>query len=551
MTNEELTAILDAHLVWLSTSGRDGERANLRGTDLGGARLGGARLEGADLDGAYLYGTNLEGAKLRNANLEGAYLGSADLEGADLFNANLRLANVYGANLIGANLGEANLEAANLEDAKLGVAYLEGANLKGANLEGAVLAGANLGSANLGNAKLKGADLREAVLRRAYLAGANFFVADLDNANLQGAYLGGANLLRAHLGSANLEGANLEIALLKETDLQGANLKGAYLEDTDLQDANLEGADLRDADLRGANLRRARLGDARLEGANFDGADLEGANLEGTILEKPFEAHPAVAKGKKTRAISKLKRQSLPMKAGAFKKLFPEEFERIKAETKGADFTPELLEALVKKYGIVWSVSTGSYPGDAQRFCPNANDVLQLNIDMSDPVYTEQQKKNLEAVKEVSARSNHPVARGKNYFTIGWVRYCQFPDRILVEEVQSDVPGVRKGLKDPDFRRRLERAGVSPDELEETLALLAPFADRFYEDALGLVFDMAEEQGKKVEMFDYVQKQQFGSPRAVYTDLPRSMGMKLGPSEAMPWIGQVWKYTPNRKRKTR
>ena len=50
-------------------------------------------------------------------------------------------------------------------------------------------------------------------------------------------------------------------------------------------------------------------------------------------------------------------------------------------------------------------------------------------------------------------------------------------------------------------------------------------------------------------MLDYEQKKQFGSPKSVYSDLPKSMGMKLGPSEAMPEIGQVWTYTPNRKRR--
>lgn len=485
MTNEKLTAILAAHLVWLSTSGEDGERADLRG----------ANLEDADL----------RDADLRDANLEGAFLEGVNFEAANLEAANLRGANLREAGLRGARLERANLQSANLEIANFQGAFLYNADLRDANL---------------------------------------------DNANLKDANLQGANLDRAFLGGASLRGADLSVASLKEANLEGADLRYADLEEAHLEGANLS-ANLKNANLRHAILRRASLADARLEGADFAGANLEGANLEGTILEKEFEAHSAVAKGKKTGAISKLKRQSLPMKAGAFKKLFPEEFERIKAETKGADFTPDLLETLVKKYGIVWSVSTGTYHGEAQRVCPSANDVLQLNIDMSDPVYTEQQKKNLEAVKEVSARSSHPVARGKKYFTIGWVRYCQFPDRILVEEVQSDVPGVRKGLKDPDFRRCLERAGVSPDELEETLALLAPFADRFYEDALGLVFDMAEEQGKKVEMLDYAQKEIFGSPRNVYTDLPRSMGMKLGPSEAMPEVGQVWKYTPNRKQRMR
>lgn len=491
MTKEELSKILSDHALWLTTDGDEGSRANLNNANLRGFDLSAADLERANLVDANLFEANLGNAHLSRANLAGADLGRANLANADLEGSNLKRARLYYA--------------------AVKRAYLAGADLGGADLEGS-----NLDGSNLSDADLSDADLRHARL----------VFSDLYNANLAGADFRNAHLLGADLRNADLRGANLE-------------------------DSNLEKAKLGGADLRGADLRNANLEGAILEGAILEGANLEGANLEGTMLDVPEELTAKVATGKQTRALSKLKKQALPLKAAAFKKLFPEEFERIKADTKGADFTPQLLQQLIDKYGIVWSVSKDSYQDSAQRICDNANDVLQLNIDISDPVYTEQQKKNLKAVKQVSLRSGHPVVRGGNIFTIGWVRYCDFPDRILVEEVQSDVPGVRKGLKDPDFRQQLESSGVFPEELEETLALLAPFADRFYEDALGLVFDLAEEQGKRVEMFDYAQKKQFGSPRAVYTDLPRSMGMKLGPSEAMPDIGQVWKYTPNRKRRAR
>ena len=258
-----------------------------------------------------------------------------------------------------------------------------------------------------------------------------------------------------------------------------------------------------------------------------------------------------MAYGRKTRALSKLKKQALPLKAGSFKKLFPVEFEQVKSETKGADFTPELLEALIRRYGMTWAVTSARYQSHAQRLCPGANDVLLLNVDISDEAYTDEQRKILTAVKEMSQRSGHPVKKGKDFFTVGWVRYCEFPDRILVEEVQSDVGGVRKGLKDPEFVGQLASSGLSAGEIDAAMALMQPFADRFYEDALGLIFDMAEEQGKKVEMLDYAQKKQFGSPRNVYTELPKSMGMKLGPSQAVPDLGQVWTYTPNRRKRSR
>ena len=486
MTNEELTAILAAHIVWVETEGRNGMRA--------------------DLEGA-----NLEGANLRGANLGGANLG--------------------GANLVDAGLKDANLVGANLIDADL-----EGANLVGANLYGANLQGADLYGANLGGAKLEGADLYRANLYRA-----NLYRANLEGANLEGANLGGANLEDANLYGANLYGANLVRANLIDADLKDANLVSA-----NLMDANLRGAKLAGAVLALANLARADL-----EGADLEGADLERADLEGAIGLVLPELKPKTALGRKAGVLGKLKKQALPMKAGAFKKLFPDEFEKIKADTQGADFTPKLLESLVAKHGFTWGVVAGRYTSSAQRICANANDVLMLVIDISDDAYTDEQRKQLRAVAQVSSRSGHPVAAGSNLFTVGWIRYCVFPDRILIEEVQSDVGGVRKGLKDSEFSESLLGSGINPEELDATMALVQPFADRFYEDAVALVFDMAAEQGKNVEMLDYKQKEPFGSPRNVYTDLPKSMGMKLGPSEAMPELGQVWTYTPNRRTRRR
>lgn len=313
--------------------------------------------------------------------------------------------------------------------------------------------------------------------------------------------------------------------------------------------ADLEGASLYGANLEGADLEGADLADADLAGANLEGANLSRANLEGAIgfvLPKP---KPKTALGRKAGAIGKLKKQALPMRAGAFKKLFPDEFEKIKADTQGADFTPKLLESLVAKHGFTWGVVAGRYTSSAQRICANANDVLMLVVDISDEAYTDEQRKQLTAVAQVSRRSGHPVATGSKLFTVGWIRYCVFPDRILIEEVQSDVGGVRKGLKDPEFSASLLGSGIDPEELDATMALVQPLSDRFYEDAVALVFDMAAEEGKSVEMLDYAQKKDFGSPRRVYTDLPKSMGMKLGPSLALPELGQVWTYTPNRRKR--
>ena len=79
-----------------------------------------------------------------------------------------------------------------------------------------------------------------------------------------------------------------------------------------------------------------------------------------------------------------------------------------------------------------------------------------------------------------------------------------------------------------------------------------PYAERFYEDALGLIFELAAEKGYSIEMLDYADKQIMGSPRNVYTDLPKSMGMKLSSgSKVLPSLATSWKITPNRKRTSR
>jgi uncharacterized protein YjbI with pentapeptide repeats len=63
---------------------KEGQKRNLRGSDLIGAALSGADLRGANLRGAYLIGADLTGADLRMADLTGADLRGANVCGADL-----------------------------------------------------------------------------------------------------------------------------------------------------------------------------------------------------------------------------------------------------------------------------------------------------------------------------------------------------------------------------------------------------------------------------------------------------------------------------------
>ena len=134
ISQEELKEILKKHEMWLNDE-EDGERADLRDTN----------LKGADLED-----TNLEFAKLYDADLRGANLIYANLTGADLSNADLSNANLTGADLTYANLTNTNLNNADLKYA----------NLKHAELSDSNLINADLSDVNLWDADLSGADLK-------------------------------------------------------------------------------------------------------------------------------------------------------------------------------------------------------------------------------------------------------------------------------------------------------------------------------------------------------------------------------------------------------
>ena len=445
--------------------------------------------------------------QLRLQAIKRARAGEKNLRDADLRNANLR-----GVDLSGVNLTEADLIAANLS----------GANLSGANLQGASLLEANLTRANLTGANLQGADLAS-----------NLIDANLSGANLQNATLRQAKLKGATLQDANLSGADLWGAILK-----GANLTGANLESADLDWANLEGANLKDANLEDAKIR---------DTTNLTGANLKGVNLKGTTLEGRFSrvdgtllVRPARAYGKQTGAVLKLGKADAPSRAVEFKRRYPAEFERLKGDTSGADFTDAAKARIRTKYEtpFKWFVTEGWFTSDLQRYCPYPNLVFMLNLDLTDAFFTERQRAALKSLAKTSRISKHPHETG-NLFTVGWVRLCvnDATKTWLVEEVQSDV-GIIKGDSVPEGRKK--RADVTSE--------LRPYIDRFYEDALGIVFMEAEKRGYSVEMLEYASKRQFNSPRAVYTDLPRSMGMVRQKGSNVlrdQRIAETWFYKPN------
>lgn len=132
----DVTAIVAAHLEWLTSKGAAGKRATFQGMDLAGGDLSRAVLANATF---------------READLSDARLAESRLDGADF-----RYAVLGAADLTGANLGVAQLRHADLR-----LANLQGATLRGADLSGARLRGAKLAGADFGGAMLVGTDLCE------------------------------------------------------------------------------------------------------------------------------------------------------------------------------------------------------------------------------------------------------------------------------------------------------------------------------------------------------------------------------------------------------
>ena len=90
----DIKKILEQHKIWLSSGGKEGNKADLSNANLSDANLSNANLSGANLSNANLSNANLRcadmrGAYLRTANLRDAYLRTANLNGANLRDAYL------------------------------------------------------------------------------------------------------------------------------------------------------------------------------------------------------------------------------------------------------------------------------------------------------------------------------------------------------------------------------------------------------------------------------------------------------------------------------
>lgn len=283
--------------------------------------------------------------------------------------------------------------------------------------------------------------------------------------------------------------------------------------------------------------------------------------------------------GRKTAALLKFRHPETPRSAKAFKRAYPAEFEALKEGTRGRDFSDEVLASLRDAYAspVDWVLvedqfDIGSAIAGLRRYlrhypdatnvawvrermraletkgplCDGPNRVLKLCVSYDDLDLGQRQTRLLGALSRSAEESGHPNEEPPLY-CVGWIRWCEGDGVWLVEEVQSDVGGARRGVADPEMSQQARAAGIDPQEILDLLDLVEPWHERFYEDAIAFLMERAAEAGATVEMVDYSYKRDEESPMSVYTDLPRRMGMRLSPGSRVVELDKTWKISPNRR----
>ena len=530
---------------------------------------------GADLRGARLAAADLRQANLADADLTGADLFKADLTRADFTGANLTEANLKGAKVLRVNFSGANLENAELAGLHITVSKLNGAVLTGADLKDTMFSRSDLTKANLegmvlNNVRFIACNLKKLRAKNSVALNCKLFSSDLRGADIAGTKFKKIHFVRATLDKIDFRNCVLIYpqfisSSLKRSNLGGVNLTGALfnnskMERADLSGANLTGADFEDADLTSANLTNAILKNADLTGTVLTGAKLEGANLKGVITPPP----PIAAKsyGFMTGPILKMSKPGSPARAPDFKKIYPTEFERLKADMGGRDFNENIKTTIRDKYltPFNWVITRKLWKVPAQRVSKKPNSVMLLNIDTESGDFTEHQAELLKAMsKAVYAEPMHPHEEGP-LLTIGWVRYAKDPRHkvILIEEAQTDFNSSNlKRTSKSEFS--LGRGSINEEQFWEAAGLIRSYEKRFYEDAIGLIYEEAAALGYTVEMLGYEDKllycyeDGFGvqrcPPKPVYTDLPKRMGMAQKRVSEVPvrkkLLGEVSYYKPN------
>lgn len=239
LTNQELDAILEAHVEWVVSDHRNGQQADLSA----------CRLQDVELAGRNLSYVSLQGA---------------DLSGKDLSRTVLDRADLTGANLTGAKLTGAKCRSTKLQDANLDHIEATQADFFGANLSGMQAMGADFEKSNFSYAILSDARLLESSA-----VSANFQYAKLAHTTIQD-----SNLLCADFFHATIQDALLEKNRLQDTIFQRTTVTDCRLTQNDFSRSNLEYSDFRNSSLASNRLVSTKTfgmqGDLLVPGYAFD-----------------------------------------------------------------------------------------------------------------------------------------------------------------------------------------------------------------------------------------------------------------------------------------
>ena len=532
--------------------------ANLSGADLRGANLRFLKVKNVDFSHADLTGANLRRATIQRSNFEGAVLKEANLKECRFLRSDFSGATFEGANLHYTNFGRSALINASFSGSKLRETHFHRSNLRGANLENLILYDVHARMCDF-----KGSNLKNIISKGGY-----FIASDFRQAKIEGAKFINTMFIKAKLSGLNLQDCIFFRGRLSISDLIGANLSGKNMTGVNFFNSKMKNADLRKANLTHCDFEKADLSGADLRGANLSGADLTGAILVDTKLDGAkvkgalFPTPPALARsyGLMTGPILKMNRPDSPLRAQEFKKSYPYEFERLKADMGGRDFNEGMKVAIKDKYytPFDWVITRKLWKINAQRLSKNPNMIIMLNIDIENSKYTDREKTLLQPlIRLLIDHSMHPHEKSP-LLTIGWVRYAvdERHKVILIEEIQTDIHSQKiKAVSD----NRLINYHISREDFHEAVSTIKPALARFYEDAIGLIYQEAAARGYTVEMLGYEDKLRFCyedddgiercPPKPVYTDLPRRMGMREKRDSEVPvlkpLLGKVSYYKPN------
>jgi len=410
------------------------------------------------------------------------------------------------------------------------------------------------------------------------LSGLIFHDADLTGADLEDVDFSLCTILRCSFAGANLTRANFAEATIEECDFSGRQTRirfaDFFMSDVEKCDfsaskafmaqfvhARLRHVVFQDADLRQADFERAEMAEvllqgALLEGASFLGVDLSNVDKSGVELRaskyvstKPIARTEFSSYGRMTGPVIK-SRRSEGQGQGYMERHYPREAQAVKGITRGSPMTKDMVATIESSCAtmangkrLVWTITRSLHEGDQRSLPQHDNWVLLFNIDVSS--FRGEEAEDIRLLSEASKYRGHPF---ENFplFTVGWVRYYELTRTILIEEVQSDVDTVRIGFSSTERQSQHDEDAA---EAVRKIAAFKPYADAFYFDAIGTMFMIAAGRGMHVEMLSHDQKAKFGSPRSVYEDLPRKMGMVAGTSSVGGIRGKVWTYTPNRRRR--